>query len=348
MGVVMSRCFRLLALLGAGLLLGLLPALLPATEKAELRGVGQFEIPRWFKKSFLDLPRDVAEAARDGKRLMLYFGQDGCPYCAELFNNNFSQAHIVDYTRKHFDAIDLNLWGSRVVTDFSGNTLPEKEFAAKLKVWFTPTLLFFNEKGEQVLRVNGYYPPHQFLAALRYVAEKQEGRMSFREYLAQQAPPPAKGALQPQPFFTKPPHDLGKIPAGKPVAVFFEQKDCAGCDRMHAEMAGNTATLDLLKRFHVVQLDRWGAAPLVTPAGKKINARQWADELGIAYVPTAVLYDGGREVIRIEAFMKGFHVQSVLDYVASGAYKKQPELQRFIRERADHLREQGVVVDIWE
>jgi hypothetical protein len=45
---------------------------------------------------------------------------------------------------------------------------------------------------------------------------------------------------------------------------------------------------------------------------------------------------------------KGFHVQSVLDYVASGAYKKQPELQRFIRERADHLREQGIVVDIWE
>lgn len=344
----MIRRFRILALLVAGVISGLMPALLPAAEKAELRGVGRFEIPAWFKSSFLDLPEDVAEAAKNGKRLMLYFGQDGCPYCAELFNNNFSQAHIVDYTRRHFDAIDLNLWGDREVTDFSGHALPEKEFAAKLKVWFTPTLLFFNEKGEQVLRINGYYPPHQFLAALRYVAEKQEGRLSFREYLAQQAPVPAKGTLHSQPFFAKPPHDLGKVPAGKPVAVFFEQKDCAGCDRMHAEMAGNAATLDLLKRFHVVQLDRWGAAPLVTPAGKIISERQWADELGIAYVPTAVLYDAGKEVIRIEAFMKGFHVQSVLDYVASGAYKKQPELQRFIRERADQLREQGVAVDIWK
>jgi hypothetical protein len=46
--------------------------------------------------------------------------------------------------------------------------------------------------------------------------------------------------------------------------------------------------------------------------------------------------------------MKGFHVQSVLDYVASGAYKKQPSLQRFIRERADAMRERGVVVDIWK
>lgn len=345
---MMRRCFRLMALLGAGVMLGLLPVLLPAAEKAELRGVGQFEIPGWFKNSFLDLPEDVAEAAQSGKRLMLYFGQEGCPYCAALFNTNFSQPHIVEYTQKHFDAIEFNIWGDREVTDLEGNKLPEKELAAKLKVRFTPTLLFFNEKGEQVLRINGYYPPHQFLAALQYVAEKQEGRMTFREYLARQAPAPAKGALHPQPFFAKPPHDLSKIPAGKPIAVFFEQKDCAGCDRMHEEMTGNAATLDLLKRFHVVQLDRWSAMPVVTPGGRKTTARQWADELGIAYVPTAVLYDAGKEVIRVEAFMKGFHVQSVLDYVASGAYQKQPELQRFIRERADHLREQGIVVDIWK
>src|SRR3990167_2362179 len=212
--MMMRRCFRPMVLLGAGVMLGLMSASLPAVEKAELRGVGQFEIPAWFKSSFLDLPEDVAEAARGGKRLMLYFGQEGCPYCAELFNKNFSQAHIVEYTRRHFDAIDLNMWGDREVTDFSGNVLPEKELAAKLKVWFTPTLLFFNEKGEQVLRINGYYPPHQFLAALQYVAEKQENRVTFREYLAKQAPPPAKGALHSQPFFAKPPHDLTRCRQG--------------------------------------------------------------------------------------------------------------------------------------
>src|SRR3970040_1539527 len=108
--MMMRRCFRPMVLLGAGVMLGLMSASLPAAEKAELRGVGQFEIPAWFKKSFLDLPHDVAEATRGGKRLMLYFGQDGCPYCAELFNNNFSQAHIVDSPRQHFSTIDFNLW----------------------------------------------------------------------------------------------------------------------------------------------------------------------------------------------------------------------------------------------
>jgi len=336
-----------MAALGLWALLGLAAAG-AAAEKAALRGTGQFEIPGWFKNSFLDLHEDVTEATADGKRLLVYFGQEGCPYCAQLFNTNFSQAHIADYTRKHFDALAIDLWGNREVTDFSGNKMPEKELAARLKVRFTPTILFFNEKGETVLRINGYYPPHQFMAALQYVAEKQEGRLSFREYLAKQAPPAARGKLNAEPFFAKPPYDLSESAGGKPVAVFFEQKDCAGCDTLHREILSQAATLKELKRFHAIQLDRWSDTPVVTPAGNKTTARRWADELNIAYVPSAVLFDGGKEAIRIEAFLKGFHVQSVLDYVASGAYKTQPELQRFIRERADHLREQGVAIDLWK
>jgi thioredoxin-related protein len=337
-----------MAVLGLWAFLGLAATGAPAAEKAELRGTGQFEIPGWFKNSFLDLREDVTEAAAGGKRLLVYFGQEGCPYCAQLFNTNFSQPHIADYTRKHFDALAFDLWGNREVTDFSGSKMPEKELAARLKVRFTPTILFFNEKGETVLRINGYYPPHQFMAALQYVAEKQEGRMAFRDYLAKQAPPAARGGLQTEPFFVKPPYDLSKTADGKPVAVFFEQKDCAGCDALHREILSQPATLKELKRFHAIQLDRWSDTPVVTPAGSRTTARQWADELNIAYVPSAVLFDDRKEVIRIEAFLKGFHVQSVLDYVASGAYKTQPELQRFIRERADHLREQGVAIDLWQ
>ena len=61
-----------------------------------------------------------------------------------------------------------------------------------------------------------------------------------------------------------------------------------------------------------------------------------------------MLFDRGKEVIRIEALLKAFHVQSVLDYVASGAYRTQPNLQRFIGARAERLLEHGVTVDLWE
>jgi thioredoxin-related protein len=87
---------------------------------------------------------------------------------------------------------------------------------------------------------------------------------------------------------------------------------------------------------------------VITPDGLQTTARLWANKLNITYVPSVVVFDAGKEVIRIEAFMKSFHFQSVLDYVSSGAYKKQPSLQRFIRSRSDALRERGVVVDIWK
>ena len=114
------------------------------------------DIPRWFASSFLDLRDDVAEAARDGKRVMVYVGQDGCPYCTRLMAANFSRPSIVDKMRRHFVAIALNLWGDREVTWTDGRTMSEKDLARALGVQFTPTLLFLDERGKIVVRLDGY------------------------------------------------------------------------------------------------------------------------------------------------------------------------------------------------
>ncbi|HRI18854.1 MAG TPA: thioredoxin fold domain-containing protein, partial [Burkholderiaceae bacterium] len=92
------------------------------------------DTPRWFSEGFLDFKEEAAAADREGKRLLLYFGQDGCPYCRELMVNNFSQRAIVDKTRRHFVAIALNLWGDREVTWTDGHTMSEKDFARLMKV----------------------------------------------------------------------------------------------------------------------------------------------------------------------------------------------------------------------
>ncbi len=96
---------------------------------------------------------------------MLYFGQDGCPYCTALMQTNFSQRAITDKTRRHFVAIALNLWGDREVAWTDGRRMSEKALGRELRVQFTPTLLFLDEKGAVALRLNGYLPPHRFEAA---------------------------------------------------------------------------------------------------------------------------------------------------------------------------------------
>jgi len=308
------------------------------------------DIPAWFQETFLDFREDVREAAKQGKRLMVYFGQDGCPYCRELMRVNFSQKDIVDKTRRHFNAIAINLWGDREVTWTDGKAMAEKALAARLGVQFTPTLLFLDEKGGVALRINGYYPPHQLHAALDYVSGRHERKIAFSGYLKRHAREPASGKLHDQPFFLKPPLalDRSRRPGTRPLAVLFEQKQCAACDELHRQGLEDPAVRALIGNFDVARLELYGAERLVTPRGKPLTASQWAQELKVAYTPTLVFFDArGAEVFRVEAYLKPFHLASSLDYVASGAYRAQPSFQRYLQARAEKIRAAGGRVDLW-
>lgn len=309
---------------------------------------GFVQKPEWFKASFLDLREDVAEAAADGKRVMLYFYQDGCPYCEKLINTNFAQRDIAARTRENFDVIAVNMWGDNTVTDLQGREDSEKQFSTGLRVQFTPTILFLDEQGKVVLRVNGYYPPHKFMTALDYVAGHHEDKLTFSEYLTKQNPVVASGKLHREKGFLQPPHDLRRKAGDKPLLVLFEQKECPACDEMHADAFPRKESRDLLAAFDVALIDIWDKAPLVTPSGKRLPAREWAQESNVQYAPSLLFFDDtGAEVFRTEAYLRPFHLQSAMAYVASGAYKSQPEFQRFVQERADRLREQGHEVDLW-
>ena len=308
------------------------------------------EIPAWFEESFLDFRVDVRDAAKRGKRLMLYFGQDGCPYCRELMRVNFSQKDIVDKARSRFTAIAVNLWGDREVTWTDGEVLTEKALAARLRIQFTPTLLFLDEKGAVALRLNGYYPPHQLRAALDYASSREARKSPFAAYLQRNARAPASATLHEQPFFLKPPLDLGRSrgSAPRPLAVLFEQTQCAACDELHLRGFADPAVRSLVSRFDVARLELFGTARIVAPSGKPVTAGEWGRQLGIAYTPTFVFFDvNGREVFRVEAYLKPFHLASALDYVASAAYLDQPNFQRYVQARAEKIRAEGGRVDLW-
>jgi len=312
-------------------------------------GVKAQEPPAWFSESLLDLREDVAEAAAQGKRVMLYFGQDGCPYCKRLMEVNFSQAAIAAKARHRLVALALNIWGDREVTWTDGAVTTEKRLAASLKVQFTPTLLFLDERGGVALRLNGYLPPHHFDLAMDYVAEKVDGKVAFAEYLRGRVKDPANAQLNPQPFFVPAPYDLRRRAGGKPLAVLFETTSCAQCDELHAVAFRRPQVLRELSHFDVARFALSDKAPLTSPQGKVLPAADWAHALRVGYVPTMVLFDArGREVLRTEAYLRPFHVAGALEYVSSGAYRGEPSFQRFLQAKAERMRERGERVDLWE
>jgi thioredoxin-related protein len=151
----------------------------------------------WFLESFLELADDLDGAAKAGKRFAVMWSLKGCPYCKETHFVNFARADIADYIKANFEILQLNIIGSRNVTDFDGEELSEKAFAAKYAVRFTPTFQFFPEateglKGQppakrEVARAPGYLRPDDFLAFFQFVREKAYETKSFREFVRSRA-----------------------------------------------------------------------------------------------------------------------------------------------------------------
>ncbi|MGQ0546203.1 MAG: thioredoxin fold domain-containing protein [Betaproteobacteria bacterium] len=290
------------------------------------------EPPSWFAQSLLHLPDDVAEAAREGKRVMLYFGQDGCPYCKRLIEVNWADPRIAAKMRRRFVSLAINIWGDRDVIWTDGREMTEKQLAAMLKVQFTPTLVFLDEKGALARRINGYYPPREFEAAIDNMEVKMGGGAS----------------LNTQPFFLEPPLDLRRRRGGKPLAVLFEASPCEGCDELHRVVFRRQEVLAQIAKFDVAQLAVAGREKLVTVEGRRSDASQWAKALQVARAPTLVLFDNsGREIVRAEAYLRAFHVAGLLEYVSSGAYRREPSFQRFLQAKAEAMKHRGEKVDLW-
>ncbi len=325
----------------------LLPAMADESKQGAYLGAQSSEIPPWFKESFLEFEEDVAEAAEQNKRVMLYFHQDGCPYCAKLVEENFTDPQIEAYVKQHFDGITINMWGDREIVTVAGRDFTEKTFSAALKVQYTPTMLFLDEQGKVALRLNGYYPPAQFRQALKYVAQKQEKQQSFNEFmLANQVG--SGGKLISADFFTDSSNLVSLLGKGKPLAVFFEAADCEECRVFHERVLTDPPTRQLVERMHNVQLDVMSQSKMLTVDGRSMSHQDYARELNIGYTPSVVFFDEqGSEVFRIEGFLKTFHTQSSLAYVLEKAYLEQPSFQRYIAARGEKLREMGYDTDIW-
>ncbi len=331
----------------AGLIF-LCPVLASEQPEGTFYGAKVSEKPDWFKESFLDFEEDVAEAAEQGRRVMLYFHQNGCPYCARLVEENFTDPRLKSYIQQHFDSISLNMWGDREVVSIGGKSFTEKTLAAALKVQFTPTLLFLNEQGQVVLRLNGYQSPQKLRKALTYVAQKQEGDLSFTQFMLQGQGTKSNDLVD-EDFFLQQDNLQAQIhTSSRPLVLFFEAAGCEDCQLLHQKVLTDAPTRALLQKMDNIQLDVNSNALVTTPEGQQMSHKDYAEQLKISYTPSIVMFDdAGKEVHRLEGFFKTFHVQSSLAYVLDKGYIKQPSFQRYISVRAEKIREKGYDVDIW-
>ena len=129
----------------------------------------------------------------------------------------------------------------------------------------------------------------------------------------------------------------------------FETPYCAGCDEMHREGFKRAEVKAQLGKFDVARLSLLENTEIVDPEGKRITSVEFTNRLNVVYTPSIVFFDpAGREVFRIEAYLRPFHLAGSFDYVASGTYLKQPSFQRFLQAKAERMRRRGEPVELWK
>lgn len=330
-------------IIAAALLLTLGPTYADSA-RGKVTGGEIYTLPEWFKTSFLNFKDDVEEAKQQGKHLMVFLHLEECPYCVKMLRENFIDGERRDTIQKNFEVIGVSIRGETELQWVDGKSYTERQLAAHLKIFATPAIVFFDFDGNKVLQLNGYREPRAFGQALEYVLSKRYLSETLSEYLLTRDKP-AVYTLRDHRKFSTTSNFKGYQ---KPLAVLFEDRQCAECATFHDKVLNHPDVLPEMAKYLFVRLDTDSKLPVVDVDGKTTTAGLWAKALDLSYRPAVVLYDEGREIARVDGRLYHFHFRERLRYVSGGYYRQFDSFSKYSAARREELLKQGFNVDYAE
>ena len=118
-----------------------------------------------------DYQGEIKAAAVEGKRLVLFFHQPGCPYCDKMRTRVHPDPKVMEYFSKHFVMIESNIRGNLDVVMPNGTPASEVEFGHKMRIRATPVFAFYDLEGKLALKTVGFLDIDRFLLAGKYVVD---------------------------------------------------------------------------------------------------------------------------------------------------------------------------------
>ncbi|MFN7086563.1 MAG: thioredoxin family protein [Burkholderiales bacterium] len=134
-----------------------------------------------------DLRLEAGDARSSGKKALLFmFEQDGCPGCIYMKHNVLNRVDVQRFYHERFLNFSINTFGSVPIKDFGGRDLTEKSFAQSVGIKATPTFLFYDLAGNELVRIIGpVRDAGDFMLLGEFVASGAYKTRKFAEYLQQ-------------------------------------------------------------------------------------------------------------------------------------------------------------------
>lgn len=183
----MASMFNLHKILSCARMIMVSFMLLSLPVAADVRDAEEF----FFSQSFGDFSEELESARAAGKKgVLIMFELDECPFCHRMRTTVLSQSKVQDYFREYFSIFHVDIEGDVEITDFSGNTITEKDFAFKInRVRATPVFAFYDLSGKRVTRYTGATSGvEEFMLLGKYVVDEVYRTMSFNRYKKEHKP----------------------------------------------------------------------------------------------------------------------------------------------------------------
>ena len=139
----------------------------------------------FFNETFGDFSEELQSARDAGKKgVVLFFEMDECPFCQYMKGNVLNQQVVQEYYRENFLIFSVDIEGDVEIVDFTGTSMPQKDFAFKKnRVRATPVIAFYDLTGKRIHRHTGKTSGvKEFMLMGEFVAEGDHEKLSFTRF----------------------------------------------------------------------------------------------------------------------------------------------------------------------
>jgi thioredoxin-related protein len=102
------------------------------------------------------------------KPMIIFFEQKNCHACDILHTEPLNSSTMLDMIDQ-FDVVQLDIETKIPVMTPGGDHLTALEWAKKLGIFYTPALIFFDQEGKEIIRLDSVAGQHRLKGVMRYV-----------------------------------------------------------------------------------------------------------------------------------------------------------------------------------
>ena len=130
---------------------------------------------------FADPPYNLDRRVPSDRPLAVFFEQGDCHACDVLHGQALREPAIYQHFAD-FDTVQLDMWSDTPVVTPSGERTTAREWAEDLGLFYAPSIIWFDERGREVLRVDSVIAFYRLRNVLNYITSRAYLTGSFQDW----------------------------------------------------------------------------------------------------------------------------------------------------------------------